>query len=316
MIQSRRIEWMVCCASAGVLFWGCSTSDAGLKEGNDAASPGGALNTGTGGAESTGGSSGVGGDVGTGGVPGMGGTSGNGGAAGAGGVLATGGNAATSRVPTAGGATGEGGALATGGRVGPGSSRGTGGSQSTGGSQRAGGSAGTSSSAACSSTAQIGLEAGMVIPDMELQRCDGSPVNLHDLVCGNVMTMVYSYAGWCPGCRGFSGLEEGSFMTGNSLYDKYHDDGVEQVIILSATANFGEKPTAADCAELQTLHEGLVVFDATGKKTQDVLGLKVNGGTGLVDEEGLWVVPPPVDPPQDAGLVAVFTELMERFGYR
>lgn len=53
------------------------------------------------------------------------------------------------------------------------------------------------------------------------------------------------------------------------------------------------------CTALQALHEGLVVFDATGRKTQDDLGSKINGGTGLVDQEGVWVVPRPVDVPQD-----------------
>jgi hypothetical protein len=101
----------------------------------------------------------------------------------------------------------------------------------------------------------------MLIPDVELQQCDGTWVNLHDLVCarGAVVTQAYSYAGWCPGCQGFSGLTDGGF-SGNDLYDSYHDDGYEQVIIYSNTSNYGETPTQEDCNELQALHEGLVVF--------------------------------------------------------
>jgi hypothetical protein len=78
----------------------------------------------------------------------------------------------------------------------------------------------------------------------------------------------------------------------------------------------GQTTTARDCTELQALHEGLVVFDATRHKTEDDLGLRISGGTGLVDSKGIRVVPRPVDPPQDAGLVAVFTELTRRFGFR
>jgi hypothetical protein len=220
---------------------------------------------------------------------------------GTGGMGATGG----ADVPT-GGAAASGGSDATGGTIATGGVGSTGGGSSTGGT--------TGASNACSTTATVGLSVGDLIPDVELQHCDGSPVNLHDLVCGNVLTQVYSYAGWCPGCRAFSGLEGDMGFTGNSLYESYQDDGYEQVIILSATASFGS-PTTEDCAALQALHDGLVVFDATGSKTTDVLGLKINGGTGLVDEQGLWVVAPPEEDAEDGGMSGVFSELMSRFGF-
>ena len=225
------------------------------------------------------------------------------------GGAATGGTT-TGGVSSGGGATG---GAATGGTTTGGAS--TGGTEpSTGGTEPStGGAGGTDTTSACSTTAPVGLEVGNLIPDIELQRCDGTPVNLRELVCGNVITHVYSYASWCPGCRGFSGLEDMGF-DGNSMYDSYHDDGYEQVIILSANADF-TNPTEEDCDTLQALHNGLVVFDATGSKTTDVLGLKINGGTGLVDEQGLWVVVPPTDDPEDGGMSAVFTELMSRFGF-
>jgi hypothetical protein len=124
-----------------------------------------------------------------------------------------------------------GGSVATGGNPNTGGNRGTGGGQATGGGD------GSTSGEACSSTAPVGLAAGMLIPDMQVQRCDETWVSRHELVCGHSLTQVCSYASWCPGCRGFSGLEDG-YMTGNSLYDKHHDDGLEQVIILSATAAY------------------------------------------------------------------------------
>ena len=216
-------------------------------------------------------------------------------------------NANTGGAFATGGANTNGGAVATGGG---GTASGSGGAQSSDGS------GGSMTGDACSSTAQVGLEVGMLIPDVELQQCDGTWVNLHDLVCarGAVVTQVYSYAGWCPGCQGFSGLTDGGF-SGNDLYDSYHDDGYEQVIIYSNTSNYGETPTQEDCNELQALHEGLVVFDAPGSKTEDVLGLRINAGTALVDAEGVWIVAPPPDPPQDGGFVEVFNELMSRFGF-
>jgi hypothetical protein len=102
-------------------------------------------------------------------------------------------------------------------------------------------------------------------------------------------------------------------MTGNDLYDSYHDQGYEQVIVLGATEDFGESPTEEDCAELQALHEGLVVFDATSSKMEDELGLQINGGTALVDEAGLWVVAPPGEDVEGGGFGEVITELMNRF---
>jgi hypothetical protein len=316
MIQRKRSTLLTYCVAPIVVAWGCSTNDSGIQGRFGAPSSGGEafVNDAGGGSTVTSGQPGTGGAIASGSDTGKGGNPGTGGSPGIdlGGRPGAGGNT------TIGGRTGRGGNTTIGGRTGTGGSRGPGGKPGSGGTQSTGGSAGGSSGGTCSSTAPTGLEVGMLIPDVQLERCDGSPVSLHDLVCGKPLTQVYSYAGWCPGCRGFSGIEAdgGSFMTGNSLYDKYHDKGYEQVIILSATSKFGQAPTAADCAELQALHEGLVVFDSTGKKTQDELGLKVNGGTGLVDSEGVWVVAPPVDDPQDGGLVAVFTELMSRFGFR
>jgi hypothetical protein len=282
MIHGKLLALLGCSMALGIAAVGCAVNDKGGHEGT--MSSGGASGASASNGGGAGGATGAGGDVGSGGV------SARGGNAGSGGEQSTGGS------------------HGTGGGQGPGSGPGT------GGSQNADGDAGVTSGGACSSTAPVGRETGMLIPDVQLQQCDGTWVSLHDLVCGKSLTQVYSYAGWCPGCQGFSGLADGGFMTGNSLYDSYHDRGFEQVIILSATSKFGQTPAAADCAELQALHEGLVVFDATGRKTQDDLGLRINGGTGLVDGEGLWVVPPPVDPPQDAGLVAVLTELVRRFG--
>ena len=293
-MKSARIAeialWVLLSGAAG----GCGDNGGDQLPSSGASATGGTGDTGTGGA-------GAAGDL-TGGVPGDE----------TGGVPETSTGGASVGGDT-GGTPGTGGS-STGGDETDGVSTG---GMSTGGDETGGTSTGTGgadTSDSCSSTATVGLEVGDLIPDVELQRCDGSPVNLHDLVCGNVVTHVYSYASWCPGCRGFSGLEDVG-ITGNSMHDSYHDDGYEQVIILSANEDF-TKPTEEDCAALQALHSGLVVYDATGSKTTDVLGLKINGGTGLVDEQGLWIVAPPKDDSQDGGMSAVFSELMSRFGFR
>jgi hypothetical protein len=98
-----------------------------------------------------------------------------------------------------------------------GATGGSGGVVATGGNQSTGGTGG-----ACSSTAPEGLQVGMLIPDMQVQHCDGTWVSLHDLVCGNVLTQVYSFAAWCPGCQSFAGLGDSGSSMGNSLYDSYH----------------------------------------------------------------------------------------------
>jgi hypothetical protein len=226
----------------------------------------------------------------------------------------------TGGVTSTGGATssGDGAETRTGGVTSTGGVTGTGGATSSGGAEtRTGGDSGTGGGGdvqACSSTATVGLEVGNLIPDVQVQRCDGSWVHLRELICGNVITQIYSYAAWCPGCRGFSGLEEDFPLTGNDLYDSYHDDGFEQVIVLSATEDHRQQnPTAEDCAELQKLHEGLVVFDATSSKMVDELGLQINGGTGLLDEQGLWVVAPPGEDVEGGGIGDVMKELMSRF---
>jgi hypothetical protein len=46
---------------------------------------------------------------------------------------------------------------------------------------------------------------------------------------------------------------------------------------------------------------------------EDELGLQINGGTGLLDEAGLWVVAPPQEDVEGRGIGEVMTELMNRF---
>jgi hypothetical protein len=48
----------------------------------------------------------------------------------------------------------------------------------------------------CISSGEVGLEVGLVAPDVTLYECDGTPVQLYELICGNDYTIIYSYAEW------------------------------------------------------------------------------------------------------------------------
>lgn len=150
--------------------------------------------------------------------------------------------------------------------------------------------------AECNATASEGLAEGDLIPNIQLQRCDGSNVTIQELICGvGKVTQVYSFAWWCPDCAEFLGIgdTENPFMSANSLYEDFHGSGYELLVVLNATESLSDNlPTAADCVALEELVVGTVVFDSTGTKTQDALDLKINGGTALAGSDGTWVVAP------------------------
>ncbi|MBN2716441.1 MAG: hypothetical protein JXX14_11340 [Deltaproteobacteria bacterium] len=65
----------------------------------------------------------------------------------------------------------------------------------------------------CSSSASEGLSVGGLIPNIELQRCDGSAVALRELVCGKgTLTHILNFTATCPSCVGFLGLTGGEDM--------------------------------------------------------------------------------------------------------
>ena len=173
----------------------------------------------------------------------------------------------------------------------------------------------------CSATASEGLAVGDLVPNVELQRCDGTPVTLRELVCGQAeLTHVYSFTEMCPGCTGFMGLEGGmdmGTMNAESLYADYHDKGYELLVIYSGTEDFmNSEPTAADCQELEDQIVGTLVFDSTGKKTQEELDLPLKGGSALAGSDGTWVTAPPGKDAgaEEGGLGDVFMTLMTELG--
>jgi hypothetical protein len=48
----------------------------------------------------------------------------------------------------------------------------------------------------CNLTGTVGLAVGNLTPDITLHECDGTPVQLYDLICDASYTFIYSYAGW------------------------------------------------------------------------------------------------------------------------
>ena len=150
----------------------------------------------------------------------------------------------------------------------------------------------------CNASASTGLGVGDLIPDMAVQRCDGAWVNLRELICGEAMLMhVFNFTATCPDCVGFLGLaggEEMGDLTAENLYSEYEALGYALLTIYSGTEDFVDnKPTAADCAAMEAQVMGRVVFDSTGTKAEDVLGLLLKGGSALVAMDGRWVTAPP-----------------------
>ena len=48
----------------------------------------------------------------------------------------------------------------------------------------------------CNLTGEVGLEVGLLTPDITLYECDGTPVQFYDLICQAPYTFIYSWAGW------------------------------------------------------------------------------------------------------------------------
>ena len=48
----------------------------------------------------------------------------------------------------------------------------------------------------CISDGTVGLNVGDVAPDLTLYECDGTPVQLYELICEQPYTFLYSYAEW------------------------------------------------------------------------------------------------------------------------
>ncbi len=93
------------------------------------------------------------------------------------------------------------------------------------------------------------------------------------------------------------------------MVDQWGPRGVQLLMVIGQTAQFGQKPDAAYCQGLQDTQKASVFYDPNGYMT-DVLKIKVNMGAALLDENGIWLSPPEGDESYAAAVSALFSLMM------
>jgi hypothetical protein len=73
--------------------------------------------------------------------------------------------------------------------------------------------------------------------------------------------------------------------------NQYSDDGLQLLIVVSATDDFNGTPTPEYCAELQATQLAHVLYDPNAQVT-GVLGIRINMGSAILDGNGIWVTGP------------------------
>ena len=73
--------------------------------------------------------------------------------------------------------------------------------------------------------------------------------------------------------------------------NQYSDDGLQLLIVVGATDDFSGPPTPEYCAELQATQLAHVLYDPNAQVT-DVLGMRINTGSAILDGNGIWVTGP------------------------
>ena len=73
--------------------------------------------------------------------------------------------------------------------------------------------------------------------------------------------------------------------------NQYSDDGLQLLIVVSATDDYGGTPTPEYCAELQATQLAHVLYDPNAQVT-DVLGMRINTGSAILDGNGIWLTGP------------------------
>ena len=73
--------------------------------------------------------------------------------------------------------------------------------------------------------------------------------------------------------------------------NQYSDDGLQLLIVISATEDHGGTPNPEYCAELQATQLAHVLYDPNAQVT-GVLGMRINTGSAILDGNGIWLTGP------------------------
>jgi hypothetical protein len=76
------------------------------------------------------------------------------------------------------------------------------------------------------------------------------------------------------------------------MVSQYGDDGLQLLIVIGATEDFMHNtPTPEYCQSIQVTQDGHVLYDPDGVMTE-LLGIRINMGAALLDENGIWLTNP------------------------
>lgn len=114
----------------------------------------------------------------------------------------------------------------------------------------------------CPPTGPFGAVAGDTVSNVTLYDCEGNAVELHSL-CARRVSLIYSFAEWCPGCR-----------------DVLRDQ------MLQGHAALSERGDLSTWVVLTATDDGSPVDPTSCQQVQDEFGVNVPGVTMLHDPEG------------------------------
>ena len=89
------------------------------------------------------------------------------------------------------------------------------------------------------------------------------------------------------------------------MVDQWGPRGVQVLMVVEQTAQYGQRPDAAYCQGLEDTQKSVVVYDPTGVMT-DTLKIRVNSGAALLDNHGIWLSSPEGDDSFQAAMTAMF----------
>lgn len=102
--------------------------------------------------------------------------------------------------------------------------------------------------AACARDVAVGVEVGMLVPSIEIRRCDGSTVDLRELVCGRRLTLLdIGSAAFAP-C-----IEATRSYARDERYDALQAAGLNIVQVFTTDAEF-QPASNAFCEEYIARH--------------------------------------------------------------
>lgn len=82
-------------------------------------------------------------------------------------------------------------------------------------------------------------------------------------------------------------------MQGQSdeLVDEYGDQGLQVLIVIGDTGDFGENPTPDHCQALASVVSATVLY-VSGGALRETYGMQINSGSALLNDQGLWLSDP------------------------